>query len=172
MNKRIISGLILSLFLLSSLLVGIASAGKGQTKQSFELELVGSAMKGTTGYYWITEDNILQARDFGFKLTSIQVKVGGEIKAVKEYSCLADLALDRSTMDGSIKIKEIITFIDGSTLEIRVSEALFDYTLPTYHTVGSFSGHGTGSLDGVQVVGISMADPTGITRTGTIMGWT
>jgi len=171
MNKRILSALVLSAILLSSIMVGLASAGKGQTKQSFELILVGAATPGANGHYWITEDKILQARDYDFAETSVQVTVGGVIKTVKAYSAVVDLSLDMITKDGTIRVRETITFDDDSTLELRVSEDVFDYKMPTYHTIGTFNGYGTGSLEGVQVVGTSSASPAGITRVGITMGW-
>lgn len=176
MNKKLLLVVLsLAVVLLAVPIVGMAAADSGQTKQDFKFELRGSSARLPNGYYWISDEGIFQARDYSFIPSFMRVTVGEDILTPVGYSASMDLMLNLTSGHGTIRINETLTFADGGTLEIRVSEILWNYRTPEYYGKGSFVGFGSGTLEGVKVQGSSGADIVGgsalITREGTVSGW-
>lgn len=171
MNKKLL-GLGLAVTFLA-MLVGPALAGKGQTKQYYEFWLEGISAPGPDTKMWTTEDGVLQARDFGFIASYIEVTVGGVTyyPDPASYSATIDFTLDTVALTLDIRVHE--TFIvDGiGTITQKTAETIYDYGTPDMAGGGNFVGFGSEGLEGVKILGTTgMVDGHPV-RVGTLMGW-
>jgi hypothetical protein len=160
--------------ILSAAMVGLVNAGKGQTKETYWFYVNGSiASPEAYTRTWTTAGGVLQARSEPYSpdMSTIQLKVGGNVIPIIDYSCLIDRTINLAAGTGAIRISESIV-IAGGTLEIQTAETISGYGTSDYSVEGSFVGHGTGSLEGVQVQGTTwrLSDGAHI-REGTVMGW-
>jgi len=166
--------LALVVFLLATPFIGLAQAGKGQTKQYFEFYLTGSiGDPGEETKSWTTKGGILQVRGEPYFANYMEVLVGGTHyhPVPAAYSCTMDRTINLATGSGAIRISESIVF-DHGTLEIQSAETISGYGTPAYFVEGSFVGFGTGSLEGVKVDGTTWRESSGSHyRIGTVMGW-
>jgi hypothetical protein len=176
-RKILLSVLVLSVVvLLAAPYIGMVQAdGKGQTKQYFKEVLTGVDHPGADTKMWDAGNNIFQARGFVYTAFTVEVIVGATTYNLDPvgYSSSMDMMLNVVTGHGTIRVHEILTFADGSTLEIQTAETLWNYGSPDMVAGGSFVGHGTGSLEGVKVQGTSSLayGESGPTRVGIVMGW-
>ncbi len=174
MNRKILlSVLVLACVLLATPYIGLVSAGKGETKQDFMFVTTGNDGPGPNTKGWIADESIFQARDWVWYPITWAVKVGGVTIPSVSYVSSMDMMLDLATGHGTVRVTDTITFADGSTLVLMTAETMTDWGRPGMVGEGSFVGHGTGSLEGVQVVGTTsfVYGDLGPTRVGTVMGW-
>ncbi len=174
MNRKILlSVLILACALLATTCIGMVSAGKGQTKQDFVFVTTGNDGPGPNSKFGIVDESIFQARDWVWYPITWAVKVGGVTISSVSYVSSMDMMLDLATGHGTVRVTDTITFEDGSTLVLTTAETMTDWNSPDMVGEGSFVGHGTGSLAGVQVVGTTsyVYGDLGPTRVGVVMGW-
>ncbi len=167
---------VLSLIVLcATSFVGLAQAGKGQTKQDFELYLTGNiGTPQTDTKDWTTKNGVWQSRNLPYFANYIVVTIGAThdyYPSPSKYKCMMDRTINLATGSGTIRIIESIGFEDG-TLEIQTAETISGYGTPDYSVEGSFVGLGTGSLEGVKIQGITWRESSGAHyRIGTVMGW-
>ena len=160
--------------ILSTAMVGLVNAGKGQTKETYWFYVNGSiAEPEPYTRTWTTKGGVFQARSEPYSpdMSTIRLEVGGETIPIVDYSCLIDRTINLATGTGAIRISESIVVAYG-TLEIQTAETISGYDTSDYSIEGSFVGHGTGLLEGVKVQGITwrVSDGEHI-REGTVMGW-
>ncbi len=159
---------------LATPLVGLTYAGRGQTKETYWFYVNGSIGDPEPDTRkWTTKGGVLQARDEPYSpdMSTIELKVGGNVIPIIDYSCIIDRTINLATGVGAIRISESIA-IDGGTLEIRTAETISGYGTSEYSVEGSFVGHGTGSLADVKVQGITWRESSGAHyRIGTVMDW-
>ena len=180
--------------MLTTPLVGTTLAGKGQTKQSFELfykeypfstfgEESHASPKESEGMDY-PDQRTFHGRDCthdspmlehtltidGVSITAPFIKVGG-----------CDFEFNAKTWMVIHKATETLTFGSYGTIVLSIIEEI-DYS--TMMSEGTFVGYGKGGLEDVKIVGksssmiVDFADMggqiipiLGITHTGTIMGW-
>jgi hypothetical protein len=176
MNKKILLTVFaLAVVLLATPYIGMAHAGKGETKQYYEFYLKGSYGPGPDTKSWTTKDNILQVRNLVFTASYIEVTVGGTTyhPDVASYSCTMDFTLDLNTATLYARIHESYA-IAGGTINQQTAEVATGYGTPAMAGGGSLVGFGSGALEGVKIQGTSGYDFTSgfaLDRVGTIMGW-
>jgi len=174
----------MAIAMLATPMVGLAQAGKGQEKQYFKSYLVGLPNESTGEIRW-TPDPITgpmkHGREVEWGLVEVlEVTIGSDtITEGISYSCKICADYNSVTFKGVQRIRETITFsdIDGEegTLEILAIGKLGDEG-------ATFTGHGTGVLEGVKVEGTTWANlipwsgggppvRLAVTREGTVMGW-
>ena len=185
MNRKIlvIAGFVMVLAVLATPMVGLVHAGKGEEKQYFKIHLVGLPNESTAEIKWTPDPDtgpMKHGRDAEWGLLDVlEVTIGGNtITEGISYSCIICADYNGVTFKGVQRIRETVTFsdIDGEegTLEILAIGKLGD--------VGAtFTGHGTGALEGVKVDGTTWAELISwpgmppvrldVTREGTVMGW-
>lgn len=177
MNRKVLDVVVtlMAVAMLSTAMVGLVNAGKGQTKETYWFYVNGSiAEPEPYTRVWTTKGGVLQARSEPYSpdMSTIQLEVGGNIIPIVSYSCLIDRTINLATGTGAIRISESITVAYG-TLEIQTAETISGYGTSDYSVEGSFVGHGTGLLEGAKVQGITWRASDGAhIRDGTVMGWT
>ena len=176
-RKILLTVLVLTAILMATPYVGMARAGKGEEKLYFKLYFVGQPDQTTGEIRW-TPDPVTgpmkHGRDVEWDSTQVlQVKIGSKPYGPPEisYDCVIDADYNVVTFVGHQRVRETITFYDGSeimgTIEILTIGKLGEEGVV-------FTGHGTGGLKGVKVGGTTWAvvlPPLAVTREGTIMGW-
>jgi hypothetical protein len=170
MKKKILSVItaLLTLIMILISVTAIVSAGLGNNKLSFMLYLNGGTVgmeepprvtDGIThinGLLWDTLDNTV---------ANLYLEIGGAPVDIVDYTFSADLAVIK-TGRSAIHAIDTVFFDDSSTIVLKVQ----DHAPAPYE--GTFSGYGTGNLEGVLVHGTTYGDGTGVfIRSGTIMGW-
>ena len=178
MNRKILlTVLALATVLLATPYIGMVSAGKGQEKLYFKLYVVGSPNQDTGEIRWTPDPAtgpMKHGRDVEWGTTLVlQVKIGSETYSPPDvsYSCVIDGDYNVATFIGHQRVRETITFYDGSEV-VGTIEILNIGKLGEEGVV--FTGHGTGALEGVKVKGTTWAvvlPPLAVTREGTVMGW-
>jgi hypothetical protein len=185
-NRKVLgmAVVLMAVAMLTTPVVGIAKAGKGQEKQYFKIYLVGLPDQSTGEIRWTPDPitgPIKHGRDVEWDLVDVfAVTIGSDtITEGISYSCKICADYNSVTSKGIQRIREIITFsdIDGEegTLEILAIGKLGDEG-------ATFTGHGTGALEGVKVGGTtwgSLIPWSGggppvrleVTREGTVRGW-
>lgn len=185
MNRKILlTVLALATVLLATPYIGMVSAGKGQEKLDFELYIVGLPDYGT-GESRRTPDPdgpFNHGRDVEWlPVDVLEVTIGSNPYYPPDvsYSCIIDADYNTVTFIGHQRVRETITFYEDSvvvgTIEILTIGKLGDEGVV-------FTGHGTGTLEGVKVHGTTSGEimdwpdgPPGfrlsIARWGTVMGW-
>ena len=176
MNRKILfTVLVLAAVLVATPYIGIAHAGKGQTKQYYEFFLQGTSGAGPDTTIKLTKDNILQIRNYVYTASFIEVTVGETIyhPDPASYTCTMDFTLDENTATLYARIHETFT-VAGGTISQQTAEVVTDYgTL--FNGGGNFVGFGSGTLEGVKIQGTTSFAMTtlgpGLDRVGTVMGW-
>lgn len=165
---------LMAIAVLSTAMVGLANAGKGQTKETYWFYVNGSiAEPEPYTRTWTTASGVLQARSEPYSpdMSTIQLQVGGIVIPIVDYTCLIDRTINLATGTGTIRISESIVVAVG-TLEIQTAETISGYGTSDYSVEGSFVGHGTGLLEGAKVQGMTWRVSDGAhIREGTVMGW-
>ena len=166
MNKKILL-IIIAGIMLATPLVGTVMAGKGQDKLDFVLYMEGSSV-APPDKVWTTDGGIMQIKGYHWGITGdYWVEVDGVKYYPTGYEGTLIITINTKTGASLVHVKESIKFADG-TIEITV----FDRTFAGEQTEGTFTGIGTGSLDGVHVHGqCDGHDTHTITRPGIVMGW-
>ncbi len=175
-RKILLAVLVLACAMLAAPYVGIASAGKGETKQYYEFFLQGGYGPGPDTKSWTTKDGIMQIRNLVYTASYIEVTVGGTkfYPVPASYSCTMDFTLDLNTETLYARIHESFA-IGGGTIAQDTAEVVTDYgTL--FNGGGSFVGFGSGTLQGVKIQGTTAFGfkpglGVGLDRVGTVMGW-
>jgi hypothetical protein len=185
-NRKIlvIAGFVMVLATLATPMVGLVQAGKGQEKQYFELSIVGLP-NYDTGEVMRTPDlengPFAHSRDVEWlPVDVLEVTIGSNTYYPLDvgYSCVIDSDYNTVTFIGHQRVRETITFYEDSvavgTIEILTIGKIGDEGVV-------FTGHGTGTFEGVKVQGTTSAEiipwpgPPGVrlavTRWGTVMGW-
>ncbi len=175
MNRKILlTVLVLACALLAAPYIGIASAGKGETRQYYEFYLKGSSGAGPDTKAWRTEDNVLQIRNYVFTASYIRVTVGSDTfyPDPASYSCTMDFTLDYNTMTLYSRIHETFA-VDGGMITQQTAEVVTEYGTH-FHGGGNFVGFGSEGLEGVKIqgtTGMNLASGFALDRVGTVMGW-
>jgi len=178
-SRILLTVLALVVVLLATPYIGMAYAGKGQTKETFTLTMMGGPIPGTSRASG--NSDIVQTRGEGSFAYYIEIDIGTNPPVFPDpalYSACVDSMMDTVAGDGTVRVKETIVFADGSTFVITASEKFTGLVAPytSYSGSGSFEGHGTGALAGVKVQGttngyISLEYGMVNVRVGTVMGW-
>ena len=175
-GKALLIVLALSAVLLATPFIATANAGKGVTKQYYEFYLEGVSGATAETKYWVTEDNIMQIRNYGFTASYIEVTVGGTTYHPNPalYSCSMDFTLDLNTMTLYARVHETFT-VAGGIISQQTAETVYDYGTE-FNGGGNFVGFGSDSLSGVKIqgtTGMAVLGPgeVALDRVGTVMGW-
>ncbi len=173
-RKLLLTVLPLVVVLLVTPFVGLALAGKGQTRQYYEFYLKGTFGPGPDTKVWTTKDNIEQIRNLLFFASYIKVTVGIDTYEPDpaSYSATMDFTLDLNTMTLYSRVHETFS-VAGRTIAQQTAEVVTNYGT-TFDGGGNFVGSGSGGLDGVKIQGTTafdFSDGTALKRVGTMMGW-
>lgn len=176
-GKVLLVFLALAVILLVAPYVSSVSAGKGQTKQAYAFFLQGSYGGEEDTKDWTTADGITQIRNLHYYATYIKVTIGttSYYPDPESYSATMDFTLDTNTATLYARIHESFS-IAGGVISQQTAEVVTDYgTL--FNGGGTFVGFGSEGLNGVKIQGTTQfaLDPQlgpGLSRVGTIMGWT
>jgi hypothetical protein len=170
MNKKALV-LAFMLMVLSIMATIPVYAGKGQTKQYYSFYLEGSGAPDEETKMWTTDDGVLQARDYPFYATFIEVTIGTTLyyPDPESYVCRMDFTLDLNTMTLDARVHESFE-IDGGIIEQRTAETVTEYGTNNVGG-GNFVGFGSEDLEGAKIKGTTQMSGDGLLRTGTIMGW-
>jgi hypothetical protein len=194
MNKKILAVTVTLLVagMVLAPMVGIVSAGKGQTKMDFHLRLVGLP-DSTTGEMRVTGNNFhVRGRSWDV-LDEYFVEVGTEDPITKPYLEYSASMYQNSHYDDSpmgywftVYVWETISiYNDPVTHDETTLRGTFEILALGDNPAGNgaiFTGHGTGEFEGVKVKGTTamstiFTNPNPpflylqLDRTGTVMGW-
>jgi hypothetical protein len=185
-NKKflVIAVALMAVAMLATPMIGMVQAGKGQEKQYFKIYLVGLPNESTGEIRWTPDPDtgpMKHGREVEWGLVDVlEVTIGDNtITEGISYSCKICADYNSVTFKGVQRIRETITFsdIDGEegALEILAIGKLGAEG-------ATFTGHGTGALEGVKVGGTTWGGiipwsgggppvRLEVTREGTVMGW-
>lgn len=173
MSKKVlvIAFVLMAVAMLATPMVATVMAGKGQTKQYYEFYLEGAGAPDENTKMWTTDGGILQARNYPYYATYIEVTVRGTTYYPDPASYIGtmDFTLDTNTMHITIRVHETFA-VAGGTITQDTAEMITGFGTPDMAGGGSFVGFGSGALAGVKIVG-KTTTTTGLDRVGTVMGW-
>lgn len=202
MNKKVL-GLVVSLLFVAALatpMVAPVMAGKGQTRQSFQLsrkefpffELGDESHASPTSSAGMDYPIQKTYHGRGNLHTSpmvwdIMLKIGGD-EEDSPTSITGGCDFDINWKTGTIihRVTETLTFDSSGTIVLSIIEKIYNYGSPTMTSEGTLIGFGTGIFEDVKIVGTTSSEIVDwidfgpgigyvpvleITHYGVIMGW-
>ena len=189
MNKKILAVTVTLLVagMVLAPMVGIVSAGKGQTKMDFQLHLEGFP-DSNTGEMRITGNNFHVKGQSWNVYGDFFVQVGTEDPITKEYLEYFCDSLHQNGHDDdslplgywfTVKLRETISIYSSTTVHdettLRGTLEILALGNNPAGTGATFTGYGTGEFEGVKIHGTTemTLPPPFLTldRKGTVMGW-